>query len=80
MADTVYLRPNDGVPDERHIRVVVRQYGPRQAERGYFYDSAEGDDGGGSPFDWNMDEAIARAQKAADSKAIRLVVVKAEPA
>jgi len=77
MADVVYLRPEDKVPEERHIRVVIHRHHMTEAERGYFYDSAEGDTGGAGSFDWNHTAAIARAEKFADAKAVPLVVVKA---
>ena len=78
MADVVYLRPSDQVPEERHIHVVIHRDHMPEIDRGYFYDSAEGDSGGSGPFDWNMNEAIDRAKTYADSKGIRQVVVKAK--
>ena len=62
------------LPSERHV--VVQPHGsPATGARAYFYDSAEGDDGGSGPFDWNLDEAVERAERFADDRGIPDVVV-----
>jgi len=73
---TLHLGPNDPIPSERHVAVIVHR-DHTGVEKGYFYDSAESDFGGSGPFDWRMSEAIERAERFARDKEIALVVVRA---
>lgn len=74
---TIYLTPSDPLPTERHIAVVVHR-DKIGGEKGYFYDSADGDDGGSGPFDWRKDEAIHRAEQFGRDRDVLLVVVLAK--
>ncbi|WP_311269595.1 hypothetical protein [Sphingobium sp. WCS2017Hpa-17] len=75
MASTIYLSPKVDIPTERHVTVVVhRDHGG--LEKGYFFDSAEGDSGGSGSFDWLMTEAIERARRFADDAGIEKVIVR----
>lgn len=75
MASIIYLSPKDGIPTERHVAVVVhRDHGG--LEKGYFFDSAEGDSGGSGPFDWRMAEAIERAKRFANDLGIEKVLIR----
>jgi hypothetical protein len=76
LVTVVYLGPNEPIPTERHVAVIVHRdnFG---AEKGYFYDSAESDFGGSGPFDWRVSEAIERAERFARDEGIPLVVVRA---
>lgn len=73
---TVYLGPNDPIPLERHVAVVIHR-DHVGVEKGYFYDSAEKDFGGSGPFDWRMAEAIGRAERFAAERQIQIVAVRA---
>jgi hypothetical protein len=77
LATISYLGPNDPLPSERHVAVVIHR-DQRGVEKGYFYDSADKDFGGSGPFDWRMSEAIERAERFAADRHIPLVVVRAE--
>lgn len=74
---TVYLGPNDPIPSERHVAVVIHR-DHVGVEKGYFYDSAEKDIGGSGPFDWRMAEAIERAERFAADWQISIVAVRAK--
>lgn len=77
MATVVYLGPNDPIPSERHVTVIIHR-DHKGMEKGYFYDSAKADFGGSGPFDWRMAEAIERAERFATDQQIPLVVVRAK--
>lgn len=77
MPKFIYLGPQDAIPSERHVAVVVHRDRAGN-EKGYFFDSAEGDFGGSGPFDWRMSEAIERAERFARDERISLVVVRAK--
>ena len=74
---TVYLGPNDPIPSEQHVAVVIHR-DRVGVENGYFYDSAEKDFGGSGPFDWRMAEAIERAERFAAERQIPIVAVRAK--
>lgn len=75
MVSTIYLSPKDDIPTDRHVAVIVhRDHGG--LEKGYFYDSAQGDSGGSGPFDLRMDEAIERAKRFASDLGLETVVVR----
>lgn len=77
MATILYLGPNDPIPSERHVAVIIHR-DDMGIEKGYFYDSAESDFGGSGPFDWRMAEAIERAERFATDQRIPLVVIRAK--
>lgn len=75
MVEVIYAPPGMPMPEERHVVVMVHREGQPIAEKGYFFDSAEGDHGGSGPFDWRLEEAIERAKRfAADRKLTRVIV------
>lgn len=65
------------MPEDRHVTVVIHRESTG-GEKGYFFDSVKGDNGGGGHFDWLMNEAIKRAEKYASDNGIRQVVVRAQ--
>lgn len=75
MTTIMHLGPNDPLPNERHVAVVVHR-DHMAMEKAYFFDSAERDHGGSGPFDWRMSEAIERAEKYAINHGIHLVAVR----
>lgn len=77
MATIIHLGPDNPIPPERHVAVVVHR-DHMGMEKGYFYDSAEQDTGGSGPFDWRMAEAIERAERLAIDRKIPLVIVRAK--
>ena len=77
MTRITYLTPTSELPAERHIAVVIHR-DHRGFEKGYFYDTAAGDTKGSGAFDWNMDEAIQRAERFALEKDLTLVTVRAQ--
>lgn len=77
MTKISYLSPSTELPAERHVAVVVHR-DHTGAEKGYFYDTEEGNSKGSGPFDWNMDEAVERAEKFAAQRGLNLVTVRAQ--
>lgn len=77
VATILHLGPNDPIPSERHVAVIVHR-DHTGIEKGYFYDSAKSDFGGSGPFDWHMAEAIERAERFAIDQQISLVVIRAK--
>ena len=77
MTKIAYLSPSADLPLERHVAVVIHR-DQTGTEKGYFYDTAAGDTKGAGPFDWNMDEAIARAKEFALEMGLSLVTVRAQ--
>jgi hypothetical protein len=77
MPKTIYLGPADTIPSERHVAVVIHR-DHIGIEKGYFFDSAEGDFGGSGPLDWRRDEALERAERFARDKQIPLVIVRSK--
>jgi hypothetical protein len=77
MVKIAYLSPSSELPVERHVAVVIHRDN-RGAEKGYFYDTADGDSKGSGPFDWNMEEAVERAERFATDKGLALVTVRAQ--
>jgi len=79
MPNLNYLSPSYPLPEGRYVAVVVhRDMKLGGIEKGYFYDSAGGDNGGSGPFDWRVSEAIERAKRYASENGIAQVVVKAQ--
>ncbi len=77
MVDVIYASPGATAPSERHVVVVAHRIGLPLADKGYFYDSDESDDGGAGPFDWKLTEAIERAMRFASDRGLNKVVVRA---
>lgn len=77
MTNIIYLRPGQPAPDERHVAVVVHR-DISGIEKGYFYDSAEGDSGGAGPFDWLIKETMDRAERFATDRRLSLIVVRSK--
>lgn len=80
MVDVLYNPSDASLAEERHVVVVVHKAveNGRLNEKAYFHDSAEGDSGGGGPFDFLLDEALTRAKRFASANNIAKVVVRAK--
>lgn len=76
MTQLIYLGPTDEIPSERHVAVIAQR--DAIGEKGYFFDTADGDSGDRGPFNWRLDESIERAQKLAQERRLSMVVVRAE--
>lgn len=76
LARLIHAPPSSEMPPQRHVAVVIHR-DQSGREKGYFFDSAEGDHGGSGPFDWNRDEAIERAKRFANDLGIQTVVIRA---
>ena len=78
LVDVIYALLGAAGPTERHVVVIAHRMGPPSLEKGYFYDSADHDHGGSGPFDWRLDEAVARAKRFAADIGLTQVVVRAK--
>lgn len=64
------------MPTDRHVVVHVHQLGTPAVEKGYFFVSDEPDWGGSGPFDMRLEETLQRAERVAQERGIRSVVVR----
>lgn len=80
MVEVLYSASDASLTEERHVVLVVCQavQNGRLKEKAYFYDSAKGDNGGGGPFDFSVDEALERAKRFASANEIAKVFVRAK--
>lgn len=80
MVEVLYCAQDASLTEERYVVLVVFQgvQNGRLVEKAYFYDSAKGDNGGGGPLDFSVDEALERAKRFASANKIEKVLVRAK--